>query len=271
MDDAAARQQAVAAHYDGEFFTYEATRLSERNVTEYLITARYLTRHIAPGSVVADVGVGHYAHLLAEAGCRLHLVDVSQRLLDATTARLQETGNASALLSATRASATDLAHLKSASCDAVLLLGPLYHLVTLEERQAAVQEASRILRPGGLLFAAGVNRLTFLRDSFANRPETGRARYEIRRALYESGQFDADAFMSYSHLTTADAFRQLFDGPFVEVAFLGVESFAGPHREVMATLAPDDAAAWLDLVELSGTSQEGIAMSSHFLYIGRHP
>jgi ubiquinone/menaquinone biosynthesis C-methylase UbiE len=141
--------------------------------------------------------------------------------------------------------------------------------VTLEERQQAIREAARILRPGGLLFAAGVSRLAFLRDSFKSRPESGHDRYAVRRALYESGQFGQDSFLNYSHLTTVAEFRQLFAEAFSEDVLVGVESFVSANRELMAQLPPDDAQAWLDLVELTGTTPEGIGQSDHFLYIGR--
>ena len=45
-----------------------------------------------------------------------------------------------------------------ASVDAVLLLGPLYHLVGRAERIAALAEARRVLRPGGVLLAAAIGR-----------------------------------------------------------------------------------------------------------------
>ncbi|MCC7372965.1 MAG: class I SAM-dependent methyltransferase [Chloroflexi bacterium] len=265
------RQATVAAHYDGDFFAFEEQRLTRPHHTEYAITTRYLTRFIQPGSTVADigVGVGHYAALLASRGCQIHLVDISRRLLDAATARLTDAGQGAAILSAACASVTDLAHLESGSCDVVLLLGPLYHLVTLPERQQAVAEAARILTGGGLMLAAGINRLAFPRDAFQDRPETGHARYAVRRALYESGQFDADAFLSYSHLTTVAEFRALFAEQFTETTFVGVESFVSPHRPQMAQLSDEDAQAWLDLVELTGTTIEGIGQSDHFLYIGR--
>jgi len=48
--------------------------------------------------------------------------------------------------------------LPDASADAVLLLGPLYHLVDRADRAAAIREAARILRPGGPLFAAAISR-----------------------------------------------------------------------------------------------------------------
>jgi SAM-dependent methyltransferase len=43
--------------------------------------------------------------------------------------------------------------------DAVLLLGPLYHLEEREERVAALVEARRVCRNGGLIVAAAISRL----------------------------------------------------------------------------------------------------------------
>lgn len=45
-----------------------------------------------------------------------------------------------------------------ASVDAVLLLGPLYHLPAVGDRAQALAEACRVLRSGGVLFAAAISR-----------------------------------------------------------------------------------------------------------------
>jgi SAM-dependent methyltransferase len=44
------------------------------------------------------------------------------------------------------------------SADGVLLLGPLYHLTDRSDRIIALREAHRVLRPGGVILAAGINR-----------------------------------------------------------------------------------------------------------------
>ncbi len=54
------------------------------------------------------------------------------------------------------------------SADVVLLLGPLYHLTDREERLAALREARRVLRPGGLLWGAAISRFASLFDSLTN-------------------------------------------------------------------------------------------------------
>src|SRR5579862_8797404 len=93
-------------------YDYEVVRLDRDDPIEYAMTARYLQRYIPTASVVADIGAGagHYSDLLARRECSIHLVDVSQRLLDTATHRLQVAGLGRRISSVTHASATDLSH-----------------------------------------------------------------------------------------------------------------------------------------------------------------
>ena len=131
-------------------------------------------RYIPEAATVADigVGVGHYSELLARRGSNIHLVDVASRLLDAAQVRLTSAGLGEHILSITNASATDLSFIPDESCDAVLMLGPFYNLSLLAERRQADAEARRILRQGGLLFVAGINRMTMLHWIFKDGPES---------------------------------------------------------------------------------------------------
>jgi SAM-dependent methyltransferase len=60
----------------------------------------------------------------------------------------------------------DARHLErpSMSVDAVLLMGPLYHLTDRTDRLRALREARRVVRRGGLVFAVGISRFTSLLD-----------------------------------------------------------------------------------------------------------
>ncbi|MEP6641019.1 MAG: class I SAM-dependent methyltransferase, partial [Gaiellales bacterium] len=48
--------------------------------------------------------------------------------------------------------------LDDGGADAVLLLGPLYHLPLRADRLRALREAARVVRPGGRVFAAAISR-----------------------------------------------------------------------------------------------------------------
>jgi SAM-dependent methyltransferase len=49
-------------------------------------------------------------------------------------------------------------HHPDTSVEAALLLGPLYHLTSRPDRVAALGEARRVLRPGGVIAAAAISR-----------------------------------------------------------------------------------------------------------------
>lgn len=266
-------QESVARHYNNSGFDYESMRLSQYSPIEFAITTRYLNRWIPDGAAIADigVGVGHYAELLARRGCSIYLVDISQRLLEAAYARLKELKLHERVIGVHQASATELDCLETGRLDAVLLLGPLYHLCLVEQRQRAVKEASRVLKQDGLLFAAGINRLAYFRELFRATPQLVLSRQDFHQQLLQDGNIDPlhAPPLGYGHLTTYEEFRQLFADQFCEVTLTGVESFASPWSDSINNLASTEVEAWLDLVEATGNTPEGLGLTDHFLYIGR--
>ncbi len=272
---AAVGQTNDTSGYSTYGYDYEVVRLDRDDPIEYAITARYLQRYIADGSVVADigVGVGHYSELLARRECTVHLVDVSRRLLETAAERLRLADIGQKIASVTHASATDLSFLPDACCDAVLLLGPLYHLGDAAERRNAIAEAARILRPSGLLFAAGINRLTYLRDVLRDAPDDFARRVSFFARFVHDGNFDPplEGYPATVHLTTSDELRAECGACFTPLVLAGAESFASKREGASSyhRASPDAKSAILDLVETTGTTSEGLGLTSHYLYIGR--
>jgi ubiquinone/menaquinone biosynthesis C-methylase UbiE len=266
-------EETVAQRYDSVAFEYEQQRLATSASVEFAITVRYLQRYLPASARVAELGVGsgQYTEVLAQKGCWLHLVDVSKRLLDTAVTRLERAGRASQILDSQQASAAHLPHLQTASIDVVLCLGPLYHLCTLADRQFAVREIARILRPGGWLYAAGINRLAYLRDTFREHPHQGAKRWGVCTQLLRDGTTDPEhtPLLGHGHLSTSEEFRDLFRDSFDEEILVGLESFTAGSQEIFPSLSAENADAWLDLVEQTGKTRDGLGISDHFLYIGR--
>lgn len=263
----------VRRHYNETAFEYETRRLPEECPVEYALTLRWLDRWLTEGAVVADigVGVGHYAQHLAERNCKVHLVDVAERLLTATQARLQSVGLQDAILGVANTSATDLNALPESNFDGVLLLGPLYHLCTLAERQLAVKQAARLLKPGGIIFGAGINRLYYLRTLWVDAPGLAKSRQVFHRRFLRDGVVDPDhePRLGHAHLTTAAEFRDLFAADFSELMLAGVESFTGHHQKQWHGLGAEDREAWLEVIEATATMPEGYGPTEQLLYVGR--
>lgn len=125
-------------------------------------------RHLPPPPArVLDVGGGPGVHAewLLERGYDVYLLDPVEKHL-AQASRLPLAGIA-------KGDARELP-CEDASADAVLLLGPLYHLPDREQRLAALREARRALKPRGILFASAISRwaslLHGLLDGFLDDP-----------------------------------------------------------------------------------------------------
>lgn len=266
-------EERVARYYDTEVFEAELVRLTRDSPVERAITLRWLERLLPANAEAAEIGVGGgiYSEYLARKGCRLHLVDVSARLLDTAAARLRAARLGESIAGIVRESATRLESLPAGALDVALMLGPLYHLCHWEARRQAVSEASRILKPGGLLFAAGINRLSYMRDFFRLFPHVVLERRAFHEQYLRDGNLDPEHAppIGFAHLSTVAEFRALFEPEFEELALTGVESFSVAWQPVLNDLPPAEAEAWLDLIERTGQTEEGLGVSDHFLYVGR--
>jgi len=153
----------VAAYYARGL---ERDRLAVgQGALEFTRTQALLERYLpAPPAVVADVGggPGRYAVWLAERGYRVHLIDPVPLHVDQALAAAGGRSGA-ALLSAEVGDARSL-RLPDSSADAVLLLGPLYHLPERADRLQALTEARRVCRRGGVVIAAAISRFASTLD-----------------------------------------------------------------------------------------------------------
>ena len=138
--------------------------LSGGGALELIRTQELLQRYVPPPPAsVLDVGggPGTYAAWLVGLGYRVHLIDpmpLHVEQASAAAAAQPDHPFTAALGDARRLDEPDASH------DAVLLLGPLYHLTARANRLLALTEARRVLRPGGIVAAVGISRFASLLD-----------------------------------------------------------------------------------------------------------
>jgi ubiquinone/menaquinone biosynthesis C-methylase UbiE len=154
--------EAIIHYGDGR----EAERLlNSVGQLELVRTQELLTRYLPPPpAVVFDVGggTGIYAFWLAQQGYEVHLIDAVPLHIEQAR-RSSESQDNCPLASMAVGDARQL-NREEASVDVVLLLGPLYHLTNRSDRIGALREAHRILRDGGMVFAAGISRFASTLD-----------------------------------------------------------------------------------------------------------
>lgn len=247
----------------------EAGRL-DLHRTELAVTMRALVDHLPPAPArVIDVGggPGRYALELAHRGYAVTLVDLSLRQVDLA---LNVARDESMALTGCEGDARDLSAFADASFDAVLLLGPLYHLFTEADRRQAVAEARRVLRPGGVVFAAALLRYAPIRWAAKHDPELLIREPEAARAILEDGQLrpPAGGFID-AYCMTPDELEPLMAGAgFERRALLGCEGLVSFIEEEVNVLSGPAWEAWVDLNYRAAHDPVLLGASEHILYVG---
>ena len=153
----------VLAHYESGL---QAEPLSKRpNPIELVRTQELLSRYLPPPpAVILDVGGGSgiYACWLAQLGYKVHLIDAVPLHVEQARSASQVQPDYP-LASAEVGDARQLNQANN-SVHAVLLFGPLYHLIERSDRITALREANRVLKSGGLVFAVACSRFASLLD-----------------------------------------------------------------------------------------------------------
>lgn len=138
-----------------EYYTHhneDARFISRHGQVEFLTTIRYIEKYLRPGDRILEIGAGtgRYSHYFARKGYPVDAIELIEHNIDVFRQQTQMHEKISIL----QGNATNLDALQDQMYDVTLLLGPMYHLFTENEKKLALREAMRVTRPGGLLFIA---------------------------------------------------------------------------------------------------------------------
>jgi ubiquinone/menaquinone biosynthesis C-methylase UbiE len=268
------------AQLDPEIAAYYAAYAEESRLTtgafqlEFERTREILTRVLPPAPArVVDVGgaAGAYSFWLAERGYEVHLVDASERLVGEAMRR-----NAAAsarLASAVVGDARALPH-EDGSAAAVLVMGPLYHLVSAGDRALALREAYRVLAADGFVVAAAISRFASALDGLARRLTVDPRFVEIRNRDLSDGQHRnpterGDYFTTAYFHRPGDLHAELEAAGFTGVSVLAVEGPCWLLGDFDARWADEASRAdLLDVARRLEAEPSLLGVSAHLLAIG---
>ncbi|MFD7294117.1 class I SAM-dependent methyltransferase [Streptomyces sp. NPDC059897] len=256
--------------YYGEMKNEDSRLRSSADGRMELARTQELLRRFLPSppARVLDVGgaTGIHAEWLMKDGYEVTLVD--------PVAHHVET--ASSVCPAYVGDARDLREPDN-SFDVVQLLGPLYHLPDADDRQTALSEAHRVVKPGGLIAAAAINRYASLFEhvSYAHL-HTDVMRKSVSKIL-ETAVYDGARGFALAYFHRAEELAaELTASGLTDVQVFGIEGPAwslvktaeqqpgeGPTEELIASA--------VEAARMADPYPELLAASSHLLAVGRSP
>lgn len=143
-------QDILRSYYEAR---QEDARLSSQaGAVEYLVTTSYIDRYLRPGYRMLEVGAGtgRYALHYASQGYDVDAVELVEHNLKILRQGIQPGWRVNPVLG----NALDLSMYPDHAFDMTLVLGPMYHLFTEEDKLTCLREAMRVTRKDGLLFVA---------------------------------------------------------------------------------------------------------------------
>ena len=243
---------------------------------EYMITMDILKEYLPGSGTVLDLGggAGIYSFPLAEEGYRVVLADLSPDLIEQAKQQKEETG-AAGLIACDIVNATDLGIYADRQFDAVLLLGPLYHLIEESERKQCVSEVYRVLKPGGTVIASFIPWATgsvSIVDRYFRDPR--QVSLAALKEVFRSGRFNNQAAWGFQegYYPSSDEIEKLFgDFGFSKKLIRSIRGFGFGREELICGLEEKDPEMFRTIIGLINETAENKAIvenGCHAVYIG---
>ena len=243
----------------------------DRHRTEAALTLMALDQYLPPSADVIDIGggPGRYAIDLSRRGHTVTLLDLARANLDLAAQKAEEAGVS--LHASLHGNALDLSAFADGTFDAALVMGPLYHLISLEDRRRCIQEAKRVLKPGGLLFAAYINRYGVFVDGASKYPSDIYERRELWEGIWRDGVNPPphDSFTDAYFAMPGEIVPFMEEEGFSTLNLLGLEAIVSGHEDAVNALTGDAWTYWVKLNYAYAQDPALHAASQHLLYVGK--
>ena len=245
----------------------EDNRLNTRfGSVEFLTTMRYIQKYLRPGMRILEIGAatGRYSHFLARQGYRVDAVE----LVDHNVEIFKRNTIPSENITITQGNAKDLQGFGDDTYDITLLLGPMNHLFTEEEKLQALSEAIRITKKGGIVFSAYC-----MGDASVLMYGFGKGKIH---EILEKCMIDPVTFKTFSQpwdlfelhrKEDIDALRSHF--PVTQLHFLATDGYANHMRQTMSEMDEDTFRLFMRYHFATCERPDMIGYSNHTLDIFR--
>lgn len=229
---------------------------------EFLTTTRYIDKFLKPNDKILEVGAGTGAYSIyyAEKGYEVSSLELVPENINILKSKITKDMN----INVTEGTAIDLSCYEDDTFDMTLVLGPLYHLYTEEDKKKAIEEALRVTKPNGYLYIAYLtNDSVMLSYGLKKRHLLDKGLFDENYKFYDKPE---EIFTTFN----IDEFNKLMDNyPIENISTVATDGLSSILRDYVNILDDEEFKVWLDYHYKSCEKKDLIGYSSHALYIGK--
>jgi ubiquinone/menaquinone biosynthesis C-methylase UbiE len=260
----------IENYYDKYNEDIRITTTKSRKI-EFIVTTNILNQYIEQHHKIIETGAGTgvYSLYYAERGSEVLATDLTPKHVDIIKQKAYESNQVN--LSAEIANATNLSKYKSESFDVVTCLGPMYHLTEEVDRESCIKESLRVLKKGGILAVAYINKHfvlhhVMLRDnSFLSQKFIDKV---LDTGVIKEGEkecFWTDAF--FTSPSEIEEFILKFDVEIIE--HIGTDGLNPLLRSYVDEMNEEEYSHWVSYTLNSCREKSILGMSNHGLLVCR--
>ena len=239
---------------------------SKHGRVEYITTMHYIHKYLRPGMRILEIGAatGRYSHALAQEGYEVDGVELVEHNIELFRQYTQPGER----ITITQGTATDLSVFADSTYDIVLLLGPMYHLFTEQDKIKALTEAVRVAKSGGMIFVAYcMADASVLSYGFVR----GRIREIIQKCMLDTESFETfshpwDLFELYRKEQIELLRRKL---PVISCHFIASDGYANHIRDTIDAMNDETYELYIKYHLATCHRQDLVGYSHHTLDIFR--
>ena len=228
---------------------------------EFLTTTKYIDKYIKPGDKILEVGAGtgRYSLHYASKGYEVEAVELTKSNIEEFKKNIDENMN----VSVHEGNALDLSMYKDNLFDITLVLGPIYHLFSMEEKKKAIEEAIRVTKPHGKIFIAYITNDIVIITYGLKKGNLLKLK-DVCDENYKVKEIPEEIF-SVNYIEEFENMMKKFPVKFLNE--LGVDGLSESLEEYINNLSDEEYEVWLDYHFKNCERKDIMGYSSHVVYI----
>ena len=228
---------------------------------EFLTTTKYIDKYIKPGDKILEVGAGtgRYSLHYASKGYEVEAVELTKSNIEEFKKNIDENMN----VSVHEGNALDLSMYKDNLFDITLVLGPIYHLFSMEEKKKAIEEAIRVTKPHGKIFIAYITNDIVIITYGLKKGNLLKLK-DVCDENYKVKEIPEEIF-SVNYIEEFENMMKKFPVKFLNE--VGVDGVSESLEEYINNLSDEEYEVWLDYHFKNCERKDIMGYSSHVVYI----
>ena len=239
----------------------ERLKKDKAHSVEFITTLKYIDKYLEANDKILEIGAGTgvYSLYYANKGYQVEAVELVEYNINVFKNHITDNMN----INLRQGNALDLSYYKDNTFDITLVLGPLYHLYTEEDKRKAISEALRVTKKNGYIFIAYLTHGSIILNYGIRKGNL----LDLKRCCDEDYRFKdiPEELFTAFYVDEFESLVSEFNCDYI--SSVATDGISTAFREIINELTDEEFEIWLDYHFKTCERRDIQGYSSHMLNI----